>query len=276
MGRESQERVPLRSQVERINNRLKAANLPVRVRLRGKSALTQILGDRLTNQTYLFGTFQSAGLETLNAMTVGMFPKAIEYPASLASWQQNLVTSATKTVSSLTAYYAAQPQSWARADMAGFYPFVNPVAKSNQLTRLRVFRDATGYVPSLLGLFGSSPTVAIEVAPIAQIDQVLFEPESVFQFRQRLPQPADLIADYPIFGQWGFDLTTQLSGLFYPFNSIAAPATIAQLLTATPSDPIQSAASELTFADVGIPGVGTILRRSPYRYFRLLNALGAT
>jgi hypothetical protein len=131
MGRESQERVPLRSQVERINNRLKAANLPVRVRLRGKSALTQILGDRLTNQTYLFGTFQSAGLETLNAMTVGMFPKAIEYPASLASWQQNLVTSATKTVSSLTAYYAAQPQSWARADMAGFYPFVNPVAKSN-------------------------------------------------------------------------------------------------------------------------------------------------
>jgi len=40
MGRESQERVPLRSQVERINDRLKAANLPVRVRLRGKSALT--------------------------------------------------------------------------------------------------------------------------------------------------------------------------------------------------------------------------------------------
>jgi hypothetical protein len=30
---------------------------------------------------------------TLNAMQNGMFPKAIEYPAALASWQQNLVTS---------------------------------------------------------------------------------------------------------------------------------------------------------------------------------------
>jgi hypothetical protein len=237
----------------------------------------QILGDRLTNQTYLFGTFQSAGLETLNAMQNGMFPKPIEYPASLAGWQENLVTSELTTFGSLTAYQAVQPQSWAQPNLAGFYPFLNPVAKANQLTRLRVFRDATGYVPSLPGLFGSSPVVAIEAAPIAQIDQALFEPDSVFQFRQRLPQRADLIADYPVFAQWGFDLSTQLSGLFYPFDSIAAIATIAQLLTATPSDGFGIfGRTELVFADVGIPGSGTIVRRRPSRYFRLLNALGAT
>jgi hypothetical protein len=90
----------------------------------------------------------------------------------------------------------------------------------------------------------------------------------VFQFQQRLPQRADLIADYPVFGQWGFDLSTQLSGLFYPFDSIAAIATIAQLLTATPSDGNGIfGRPSWTFADVGIPGVGTIVRRSPSATF---------
>jgi hypothetical protein len=119
--------------------------------------------------------------------------------------------------------------------------------------------------------------VAIETAPIAQIDQAPSEPDAVFQFRQRLPQRADLIADHAVFAQWGFDLTTYLSGLFFPFNSFDAPATIAQFLTATPSDVIGSAAeAEMVFADVGIPGRGAIERRLPQRYFRLLNALGTT
>jgi hypothetical protein len=65
--------------------------------------------------------------------------------------------------------------------------------------------------------------------------------------------------------------------LFYPFDSIAAIATIAQLLAATPSDGFGIfGRTELVFADVGIPGSGTIVRRRPSRYFRLLNALGAT
>jgi hypothetical protein len=111
-----------------------------------------------------------------------MFPKAIEYPASLAGWQQNLVTSELRTFGSLTAYQAVQPQSWARADMAGFYPFLNPVAKANQLTRLRVFRDATGYQPSLPGLFGSSPVVAIEVAPMPRSTRRYLSRSQCFSF----------------------------------------------------------------------------------------------
>jgi hypothetical protein len=35
----------------------------------------QILGDRLTNQTYLFGTFQSAGLERSTPCRTGCFQK---------------------------------------------------------------------------------------------------------------------------------------------------------------------------------------------------------
>jgi len=235
----------------------------------------QILGNRTANQTWSFGNYGSIDFEAGNAMTLGLFPKAIEYPAALAAWGQHLITSSLVTFGNLTAHRAVQPQSWARPDIAGFYPFINPTAVNNQLTRLRVLYQAVGYQPTLPGLFGSSSSLAIETAPAADVETALNQPDTVFRQRKRLTQRTDLIADHPAFSAWGFTLETYLTNLFYPFNTFNAPGTIGQLLTATPTDQIQSARTDMIFANVMLPGGADFIeRRSPYRYFRLLNALG--
>jgi|GEM_PF-5835908 len=236
---------------------------------------TQFLGNLTENRTWSFGNYSDIDPETGNAITLGLFRKAIEYPAALAAWSQHLITSSLITFGTLTAHEAVQPQSWARANMAGFYPFINPVGVSNQLTRLRVLYQGVGYRPTLPGLFGSSSSLSIETAPVADIATALNQPDTVFRQRKRLTQRTDIIADHPVFSAWGFTLETYLTNLFYPFNSFAAPGTIGQLLTATPTDQIQSARTDMIFANVMLPGGADFIeRRSPYRYFRLLNALG--
>jgi hypothetical protein len=231
---------------------------------------TQFLGNLTENRTWPFGDYSNINREAGNAIVLGLFPNAIEYPAALAAWSQHLITSSLITFGTLTAHEAVQPQSWARANMAGFYPFINPVGVSNQLTRLRVIYQGAGYQPTLSGLFGGS-SLSIETAPVANVETVVSQPNTIFRQRKRLTQRTDIIADHPAFVPGDFTLETYLSNLFYPFNSFAEPGTIGQLLDSYPTDQIQSARTDMIFANVACcRGRDFIERRSPYRYFRLL------